>query len=77
MSTVKEESKKLNLDYAMTGALDATAIASEANKVYITNKQSEERLQSFEKQLGDAQVSLISLYTRAILNRTHRESQLT
>jgi hypothetical protein len=66
MSPVKEESKKLDLNYAVTRALDG--IASKA-------KQSEERLQSFESRLGDTQVSLIPFYICAILNRACRKSQ--
>jgi hypothetical protein len=75
MSTVKEESKKLDLNYAMTTALDG--IASEAKKVNIMNKQSEGRLRSFENRIDDAQVSLISLYICAILNRACRRLQQT
>jgi hypothetical protein len=58
MSTVKEESKKHNLNYAVETAFEG--IISEADKVHIINKQSEEHLQSFENHLEDAQVSVIS-----------------
>jgi hypothetical protein len=51
MSTVKEESKKLDLNYAMTTALDG--IASEAKKVYISAASSrptmEEKSQSHSR----------------------------
>jgi hypothetical protein len=64
MSTVKEESKKLDLNYAVTRALDG--ITSEAKKVQIINEQSEEHLRSFENRLNDAQVGITSFYICAI-----------
>lgn len=76
-SAVKEESKKLDPLYTVTGASDG--IASEAKRVYIMNKQSEERLWRvwlFENS-DDVQVSLISFYICEILNRACRVSQQT